>query len=346
MALENGKSFWCSALGKVNAIERLVKQLAPAGSDTNDPEIIKQAFEDAASRLRSGWKEPPEVHFSSENQRRRVLGKEVTIQENLEGEEVTVWSTGHVYFLWKSWDDRIISFSLPGSKTFIPKVDGAKRFISFTSEGISVLDEFQHVLSPKGQMTTWTKEQLSKMVQADDIEGCWRYHVPGEEWVPELEVVEEEAPDALPKEFYEPVGPGPLHQNQKKNLGLYSKPPRPGDGTWIVHEFLNEFLGDDGGRLFTGNAETFSEFESEHVKVQLRQFIAQPKYQNYPWKSDWRDLANDDESRATGHIRENIKFCREIIRTKQANKTVRIAGGGSKQENGKWWLIGPRREGW
>ena len=97
MALRNGKSYWCSALGKVGAIERLVKQLAPAGSDTNDPKVIKQAFKAAESRLRSGWKEPPEVHFSSDNQRRRVIGKEYTIQENLEGEEVTVWPTGRLF---------------------------------------------------------------------------------------------------------------------------------------------------------------------------------------------------------------------------------------------------------
>lgn len=62
--------------------------------------------------------------------------------------------------------------------------------------------------------------------------------------------------------------------------------------------------------------------------------------------NDWKDFVNKNEASTTGHIRENIEFCGEIIQTKQANKTVRLAGGGSKQENGKWWLIGPRRKGW
>lgn len=103
MGLGSGRSYWCSALGKVGAIDRLVRQLAPAGSDTNDPKVIKQAFKAAESRLRSGWKEPPEVHFSFDNQR-RAIGTEYTIQENLEGEQVTVQPTGRVSFLWKSWD--------------------------------------------------------------------------------------------------------------------------------------------------------------------------------------------------------------------------------------------------
>jgi hypothetical protein len=92
--------------------------------------------------------------------------------------------------------------------------------------------------------------------------------MPGEEWIQEVEAIEEEASDAVPHEFYEPVSPS-LVQKQK-NRDDYSAPPRPGEGTWIVNEFLNEFLGDEGGRLFTGNAEKSPEFESHRYRKAFR----------------------------------------------------------------------------
>jgi hypothetical protein len=137
-------------------------------------------------------------------------------------------------------------------------------------------------------------------------------------------------------EFYEPVGPPPFVQKQK-DRDDYSAPPRPGDGTWIVNEFLNEFLGDEGGRLFTGNAEKSPEFESEHVKVQLKNCIARSTYQHYPWKSTWEEYVNNDRSKTTLHIRENITFCRPIPETRQLNKSGgKTANGKTKMHNGMW----------
>lgn len=63
-------SYWCSALGKVRPGERVVKALAPVGSDITDPFVIETAYKAAADRLRLGW-EDGENHFASEKQRER-----------------------------------------------------------------------------------------------------------------------------------------------------------------------------------------------------------------------------------------------------------------------------------
>src|SRR5438046_4902053 len=95
MALGRGRSYFCSALGKVKALELIVNRYALPGSDVKDPKIVQQAFQDAAKVLCQGWTEPVGIHFSSENQRRRAYGmKESPVgQENLEGADVTIWST-------------------------------------------------------------------------------------------------------------------------------------------------------------------------------------------------------------------------------------------------------------
>jgi len=65
LGLNERTSYWCSALARVNPKGKLVKQFAPQGSDATDINVIAAAYNDAAQRLRTGWKDP-ETHFSSE----------------------------------------------------------------------------------------------------------------------------------------------------------------------------------------------------------------------------------------------------------------------------------------
>jgi hypothetical protein len=332
-------SYWCSALVRVNPTGRLLKQLAPPNSDITDPAVIFAAYQNAAKRLRSGWKDSPEEHFSSEKQRARALGYELIPDTDIQHTEVKVWASGVVRFYWKHPDGTTVVFSLAGSITLVPKEEGERRFIAFRPGGIAVLDSEGQALLRKGQPTgdvTWTKSQIASMRQANALIACWKFHLPQERWDEDGDEDEDDNPDALPPHFYDPIGPPPLRQKQK-DKAAYSSPPKPGDGTWIVNEFLNEFLEDTGGRLFTGNETAWPEFTSEHVRVQLDHFINNPIYANYPHLGAWHALLEDDRPSSTTSLRENIVFCRDILSVRQANKTG---------ANGKWWVIGSRKEGW
>jgi len=347
--LKEGKSFFCSALGKVDAPAKLVRQLAASGADTNDPEVIKKAYSDAAKRLRDGWKRSPEEHLAPEKQRARAMGRvALPALPNCEGSEAFVWSSGNVRFYWKNPEHKVIAFTIPGSRTFLPSEAGEKRYISFVAKGINLVGSFGEVLvQPRSEgPPTWSKTQLLQSEQHEELKACWELHT-AEEWRDDVGALAPIPDDyvALPASYYEPVGPPPLKQKQK-NKDLYSQPPRPGDGTWIVNEFLNDFFGDAGGRLFSGNQEAFIKYEPEHVRVQLKAFVLRSKYFHYPWRSKWIGLLDDTSPQSTTHIGENIQFCREIIQRKNVTIGGGIVDGKQKNYTGKFWQIGPRKEGW
>jgi hypothetical protein len=173
------------------------------------------------------------------------------------------------------------------------------------------------------------------MKEAELLQKLWEHHVPGGQWSDVLEELDG-PPEALPLSFFQPLGRPPLRQKQS-GIQQYATPPNPGDGTWIIFKFLEEFVGAGGGRLFTGNLAYFPELRPYHLKYQVERFLNLPKYHNYPWKDVWNGWVEDLGRGSTMHIRENVKFCRDI-RTEQQNKP-----GGF---NGKWWIIGPKKQGW
>jgi len=85
--LDEGKSYFSSALSDVAPKGRLVEVLARSGADITDPNTIKQAYKDAEKRLRSGSKDTPEEHFSSDKKRKRQLGGAPPVSEDFEGAE-------------------------------------------------------------------------------------------------------------------------------------------------------------------------------------------------------------------------------------------------------------------
>jgi hypothetical protein len=334
---QEGTSFFCSAIANVDPRAPLVEKLAPLNSDLKNLEVFKTAYANAAARLKKGWKNP-ESRFSSEKQRMRVAGNScLEAKANVEGSGVTVWSSGKVAFLWKSPENENYSFAILGSKSLIPAA-GDHRYISFTDEGICLLDSNREMLLRRDQkvddQATWTKQYLSRMKEADTLRQLWEHHVPEGEWIDVLETPND-TPETLPASFFHPKGRPPLRQKQS-GIEHYATPPNPGDGTWIIHEFLREFIGPVGGRLFTGNLDFFPELEPHHLKAQLKAFIQQPRYQNYPWLHIWTDWVEDGKG-ATLHIRENVKFCRDIT-TRQQNKAGKF--------NGKWWILGPKKQRW
>ena len=94
------------------------------------------------------------------------------------------------------------------------------------------------------------------MKDADILRQLWEHHVPEEQWNDILETPNDTL-YSLPASFFQPIGRPPLRQRQS-GIEHYATPPNPGDGTWIMHEFLQEFIGPAEGGLFTGNLDFFS----------------------------------------------------------------------------------------
>ena len=150
---------------------------------------------------------------------------------------------------------------------------------------------------------------------------CWQHHVPEGTWTDD-EGIDHHAisSDILPDDFFQPKGPPPLRQKWK-DLTSYATPPIPGDGTWIMNQFLNDCLGDEGGEVFIGNVDLppFQSLRSSHLRTRLLQFITRPLYHNYPWRHEWEDMVANPAGNITTHIRSNVMFCRPIVSTR--NKT-------------------------
>jgi len=267
--------------------------------------------------------------------------------ENCQGNEATVCAgNGKIRFYWKHPSGRVIAFMIPGSPKWTPKEKGEKRFISFTPYGLNLLDNFENVmLSPRAtQPPTWTINEMKKFEQCDDMRVCWEKHT-GEVWRSDKEDPPLEGDyAALPKSFFEPKGPPPLGAKQA-DVAAYAQPPKSGDGTWIIHEFLKGFIGDDGGRLLTGNVEMLAKYSSEHVLVQLKSFLTQPKYMHYPWRSDWLGIVDPNTRKLWGRLRRNVVFCRDIVKESKLSIPAKETADG-KPKHGTWWEIGPKKEGW
>ena len=350
MKLKEKTSYWCSALARVDPTTRLVRQFAPLGSDTAGVNVVRAAYNMAAQRLRRGWKDP-ETHFSSEKQRARSLGKVVEVLENIEGTEVTIWASGKVHFLWKKPDSNIVSFAINGSRHLVPRSQDDKRFIRFNQDGIVIVGPNGDLILRRDQTeaasVTWTTKELALLPQKDDLKACGEHHVPQGHW--RIEGEDEDFDDAifaLPVNYFQPKGSPPLCQKQKSTG--YAKPPKPGDGTWIMNEFLNQTLHDtEGGRLFNGHLADFPERDAEHMRRLLGDFIRRPRFRHYPWKTEWLAWIDASTSSATSNIRENIKFCRDVSNKSASKSSGRYTPDG-KPINlpGTWWYIGPRKQGW
>jgi hypothetical protein len=181
---------------------------------------------------------------------------EVEVPRNIDGLEVVVWASGKVHFLWRESDTKIVSFAINGSRHLVPRFQDDRRFIRFNQDGIAIVDSNDDLVlrrdQPEAAGVTWTKEELALLLQRDDLKKCWEFHVPQGNW--EVGDEDEDFDDtvfALPVDYFQPKGSPPLRQKQKSSQ--YAKPPNPGDGTWIINEFLNKVLDDtEGGRLFNG----------------------------------------------------------------------------------------------
>ena len=319
---------------------------------------MRKAFNDAAKRLRAGWKVSAEEHFSQERQRARVVSRweKVSAPARLQDSEVKVWyPNGAVHFTWKAPSGTVNRFRISGSKAWLPTPSTeAKRYISFTKDGMSLLDETKNImLFPRKadkSAVTWPKADIARLPQSADLIECWKFHLPAEIWDVEAATVDTltappmppQAPQTRPAHSgTDDFVPAPLKLNQDSSG--YSKPPSPDEGTWIVNEFLNHFLDDDGGRLFIGKMANFPERSSEHVRIQLKDFLSRPEYTDYRWRQDWEEILNNENQGTTNKIRANLLFCRDILRTDLFRKK---AQGKNTTHSGSWWIIAGRKEGW
>jgi hypothetical protein len=190
----------------------------------------------------------------------RVMGNGYReVKANVEGNGVTVWSSGKVAVLWKSPKNETHSFAILGSKSLIP-APGDRRYISFTADGICLFDSNGEMLLRREQkvddQASWTMQYLSRMKDADFLRQLWEHHVPEGQWNDILET-RNDTLETLPESFFQSLGRPPLRQRQS-GIEHYAAPPNPPDGPWIIHEFLQDFIGPAEGRLFTGNLGFFS----------------------------------------------------------------------------------------
>lgn len=207
MTLQKRTSFWCSALALVDPRGNIVRQLAPPMMDFTDPDVIKRAYVDAARRLRAGRLD------SSDNRWARIMGIHYDPKAILDGTRVSLWSSGKVHFLWTQPNGEVIAYNLNGSRTWVSHISDETCWLTFSNDGISILDDNSEVLFRReydNQVVTWTTLQLSKLPQADELRMLWKYHVPEGNWHLVEAPVEEESDDALPADFYLPLGQGPL----------------------------------------------------------------------------------------------------------------------------------------
>lgn len=65
------------------------------------------------------------------------------------------------------------------------------------------------------------------------------------------------------------------------NLANFSRPPRTGDATWLLNEFLNEKY-PLGGTIQTGNTAFWQEHANTNLFVQFAEFLDRPLYKNNP----------------------------------------------------------------
>jgi len=318
-----------------------------------DAEAIKKAYAAAGERLRSGWKTD---HNSPEKQRQRRLGNMMpTAHEDMNLKEVKVWAPyGKVRFYWsRNEGKQIVAITLPGSRSFVIRNEGEQRLIEFVERGLNLLDGEGNVLLSYGKVEppTWEKRDLNSAEGFEDIRACWEHHT-GLTWEEDQLASNDDqlAPDpsnALPAEYFIPLGHSLL--KRKTDVTKCAQPPTPGEGTWIINQFLNSHFGDEGGRLVTGTAEGLNErYREDHVKLLLRDFLQRPEYANYPWKRAWMEILESPKTQAsTSDLRRNIEFCREIVSTKNYTASAgKTEDGRVKNITGKIWQIGGRKPGW
>jgi hypothetical protein len=200
-SIETNESFLCSALS-FPAAKPLIQQLVTLESGLDTPNTVQKTYNDAANRLSDGKKVSPEV---SERARARVMVRWASAPTNIQETEVQIWSNGRVNLTWKAPSGEIKRINITGARTWIPKTVGTKRYVQFTPEGMSILDEQKAVMSfprlyprqERNWSVTWTKADISRLPQAVDLVECWKYHLPGEVWDEEAD----EGAEILPKPF-------------------------------------------------------------------------------------------------------------------------------------------------
>jgi hypothetical protein len=230
----------------------------------------------------------------------------------------------------------------------IPKTSQDKRYLRFSLDGISLVDQNDEVHLRNeyvDQNVTWTIKQLQSFTIISNLQQLWEFHVPNGKWSYTDGVGNAGDGEGLAL-LYGPKG-APIVGQHQRNFEHYGKPPHRGDATWIINEFLNECIGNEGGRLFSGNMEKFPTLQTSHHKTLLKNFIGRPEYLNYPYRMEWQDILGHDNQSSTNTVRANISFCRDIVGETAERRSGGVGPDGKAKMNmGKWWHIGPRKEGW
>jgi hypothetical protein len=107
-------------------------------------------------------------------------------------------------------------------------------------------------------------------------------------------------------ELKKPQGDGFVKQGTKKH-GNYHSPPRPGDGSWLMCQFLDECY-PEGGSLFFVDAEKWPEKQAECAKALFSAFLERPLYANSPHLAFWLAVVADSRPSGSSTIVATIKF--------------------------------------
>jgi hypothetical protein len=319
----------------------MISSLLPEGADLKDPKIIKYALK-IKEQLRSG--RTAESHSSAlQRLRRRGRGDVAPAVGNLQGAEIKIWANQTAQFKWLDGDRESI-FPLYVPSRAIPVNSDDKRYLNFEPDGISIRDKsgklFKGAGTSESQNVTFTKGMLGYRKDSEAVKRLWEYHV-GSVWedVAPTNSAVTAGPTILihPPGFYLPVGPAPLRTLQS-NSAAYSKPPVPGEGPWLMNEFINSFS-DGVGAIFSGQSDKFKQEDHRNVRLLLATFVKDPKYSNYPHLAAWTAIVDDTRAQGLKAIIANLAFCRDLI----GSPKVIPGKGGTK---GKLYAFDKRKEGW
>jgi hypothetical protein len=306
-----------------------------------DPDVRRRVFlkmEDGA-RLRNGDPEVVRLHLL---RRHGVSAGELDTYDylpDLRGRTVTVPSNKICTLYWRDTEGKAnvkIQLRCPPDSAGVVGCT-----LWFEDRGISLCrpDGSVYPASKTNDTpVTWPITHLETLNDAANIRKCWEAQME-KQWPVSVPDPISSSVTSHPPGFYLPQGDGFVKQGTKKH-GNYHNPPRPGDGSWLMCQFLDECY-PEGGSLFFGDAEKWPEKQAECAKAQFSAFLERPLYANSPHLAFWLAVLADSRPSGSSTILATIKFLRGDITEQKISKMNR--GGTAKQFWGSYRSFGGRR---
>jgi hypothetical protein len=339
-----GKSYFVSSIASGPQDDPslwIIKQYAPKGADVTSPEVRRAAKEAAGRTLRAGW---TKATHSSKLQRERA--SRGSFFKDLNGTTVLFNRDKNSITLY--WDDgadgSVIILFLPTTKA--PVI--APISIHFNTMGIALHDYNNQLIVGRWDNTvTWSLVQMQGWNEDSkkQIMDCWEAHM-GYKWTErtmQQGVFQPPQPTPAPSTPKDPVNVPipPLTRTTARpaDLGKYSTPPKPHEGTYLMNAFLNSAF-PAGGSVIVGNITKFPQDRPRHLVSRMKDFIQSDsaEVRSNVWSGWYTQVLNNADRLSVSHLKVNLGFCRTLL-----DDSGREQIGGRAY---RVWSFGPRKPGW